>query len=514
MDRCWSRLIAALVLGTGFAVAWAIASGWLITTIYSISNPPVHQFLHFKLDGTPIVQDYSSGVQRSLDLEGHDVYVSDEEQWLDGALLYPSISRPPSLLPVDWNQRIVSFYDQQKPPVYWYFVTGSPTQDRAVFIGFDSASGRKVGYIGTVSFSEKEPPANECFAFTNRAYGELSSRVTSWQPSYHLGAVQPLSNYGSIAPLVGIPGQQRWTVFVLDDAGKVWRVSLRQRRVDVAHDQQPVLSFGLMGLFPYPRSAGQLMLVLRTADSVAYMNGMNEILKPISVPESIRSMIWKWAETVVLSPRVSGEGRFETYDPAKARRDILVQYSLPHDPWDDRRQERILRMDLAGHVKSDQVVSLQSQAPARAMRLGAGICFPGPIPVATFVAGFMPMEIESALPHGYGAALGASLTYFAPSVVIAVAIALIAAVVVYRRERQYDSPLLETLLWVLFVLLTGIPGWIGYRYSRRWPVLEACPACGKPAPRDRLECAHCRAEFPLPDMTGTEILVDSAAGVQ
>ena len=43
-----------------------------------------------------------------------------------------------------------------------------------------------------------------------------------------------------------------------------------------------------------------------------------------------------------------------------------------------------------------------------------------------------------------------------------------------------------------------MPGWIGYRFGRRWPVIEPCPACGRPVPRDREVCAACHREFPLP----------------
>ena len=57
------------------------------------------------------------------------------------------------------------------------------------------------------------------------------------------------------------------------------------------------------------------------------------------------------------------------------------------------------------------------------------------------------------------------------------------ATICYRRQTRYQVPVGQRILWSLFVFLFGIPGWIGYRYCRRWPVLEPCPACHRPSPR-------------------------------
>ena len=54
-------------------------------------------------------------------------------------------------------------------------------------------------------------------------------------------------------------------------------------------------------------------------------------------------------------------------------------------------------------------------------------------------------------------------------------------------------------------LLTGLPGLVGYLFHRRWPVLEACPACGRTVPRDRDACAACGTEFPPPPLKGIEV---------
>jgi ribosomal protein L32 len=77
------------------------------------------------------------------------------------------------------------------------------------------------------------------------------------------------------------------------------------------------------------------------------------------------------------------------------------------------------------------------------------------------------------------------------------------AIVVWRRQRRYGAA--GTALWMIFVVLGGLPGLLAYRFHRRWPVLQACPACGETVPRDRDACAHCGAEFPSPAPKGIEV---------
>jgi hypothetical protein len=75
----------------------------------------------------------------------------------------------------------------------------------------------------------------------------------------------------------------------------------------------------------------------------------------------------------------------------------------------------------------------------------------------------------------------------------------------YRRQVRYRATRSERVLWPLFVLAFGLPGWVGYRFGRRWPVLESCPKCGVDVPRDREDCTDCEVAFPGPALKGTEV---------
>jgi hypothetical protein len=79
------------------------------------------------------------------------------------------------------------------------------------------------------------------------------------------------------------------------------------------------------------------------------------------------------------------------------------------------------------------------------------------------------------------------------------------AILCYRRQVRYRGSRSERIVWPLFVLALGLPGWVAYRFCRTWPVLETCSACGVGVPRDRGECAHCEADFPAPALKGTEV---------
>jgi hypothetical protein len=78
------------------------------------------------------------------------------------------------------------------------------------------------------------------------------------------------------------------------------------------------------------------------------------------------------------------------------------------------------------------------------------------------------------------------------------------AMMCYRHHRRYGR--VAAVAWSVYVLMTGVPGAIGYWLHRRWPPAVRCPRCELPSPCDREECLYCAAEFPLPTANGTEIL--------
>ncbi|MEI8229248.1 MAG: hypothetical protein WCH77_13440 [Planctomycetota bacterium] len=75
------------------------------------------------------------------------------------------------------------------------------------------------------------------------------------------------------------------------------------------------------------------------------------------------------------------------------------------------------------------------------------------------------------------------------------------------RQSRYSQPWTTTIIWAVFLLLFGVGGWLGYRFSKRWPMLVNCNDCHKKRPVNQWDCPHCGKAFEKPTVLGTEILV-------
>ena len=68
-----------------------------------------------------------------------------------------------------------------------------------------------------------------------------------------------------------------------------------------------------------------------------------------------------------------------------------------------------------------------------------------------------------------------------------------------------------TIGWMLFLLLTGLPGLIAFLSVNEWPAREPCPSCGGRRVVTREKCEHCGAAFAPPQKVGIEIFESAAA---
>jgi hypothetical protein len=116
-----------------------------------------------------------------------------------------------------------------------------------------------------------------------------------------------------------------------------------------------------------------------------------------------------------------------------------------------------------------------------------------------------PELLEEGLAATYPEAVSRSFREFWLPLVMAQLVAVGLAVLCYRRQVRYGASRAERIVWPLFVLVLGLPGWMGYRFGRSWPVLEACSSCGVSVPQDRESCVRCRADSPRPALKGTEV---------
>jgi hypothetical protein len=96
-----------------------------------------------------------------------------------------------------------------------------------------------------------------------------------------------------------------------------------------------------------------------------------------------------------------------------------------------------------------------------------------------------------------------SIVQFLPIFIATLLVAALFSVRCYRRQRRYSAH--HTATWMVFVLLMGLPGLIGYLLHRSWPVTVRCPHCGAETPRDRDACLTCNTPFSPPAMKGIEV---------
>jgi hypothetical protein len=203
---------------------------------------------------------------------------------------------------------------------------------------------------------------------------------------------------------------------------------------------------------------------------------------------------------------IPGALRGQAFTFAETTAGEAVEYwSSPDDDLATRLDYRIfwVRPDSRSREAS---VALPARADIRPLVVLGGAVVPSPVGLGGLVASYLPrLLLDQGRAATYGEALQLSLGLAWPALALAQLIAVGLAVLCYRRQVRYAASGPERLLWPLFVLLLGLPGWVGYRFGRSWPVLEPCPSCDAGVPRDRDACARCDAEFPPAALKGTEV---------
>ena len=62
------------------------------------------------------------------------------------------------------------------------------------------------------------------------------------------------------------------------------------------------------------------------------------------------------------------------------------------------------------------------------------------------------------------------------------ALSAVLAVVAWRRSRSFGLAKRDRVAWVVFVLLLGLPAFVGFVLYRRWPIRLPCPNCHAQVP--------------------------------
>lgn len=476
----------ATLLVIGFAALLGVLAKWGYETMRSFRPPEIDERPMFLADGTAVVERVCSVNGQSIippseqycDWQGNRLSVPNDARWVTGVPLYQGWTGhglfEDWLTPDEsWEWRLRRFPDAQES-VAWYFICDGKRHGKAYFVAYDLRESQRVGYIGTAGFRAEELPPEEYFPFNGSDRGI----------EYRL--MIPVRTYGSFLPInSGVNHGPRFPtrkIYVRGDNDTIYQVDLNARNVHVAFTGSPIYAAGLLTRYESPSSAGRSFLVVRTEDAVLEFDGQNKLVRRFSIPKDLRKRGFSWFETP------SGE--------------IITLADLE---WEFSTSQVLLQVswyDSAGQLLRQDQAWFRRQFPTDERFFMAFTLTPA---IANWV-GLDPLNIRYVENWSeYRRELSNRLKVLWPALVFVHFAAAALAVLAYRRLVRYATSRTERIVWPLFVVVFGLPGWIGFRFVRKWPMLEPCPTCAAIVPRDRIPCARCAADFPLPVLKGTEV---------
>jgi hypothetical protein len=180
---------------------------------------------------------------------------------------------------------------------------------------------------------------------------------------------------------------------------------------------------------------------------------------------------------------------------------VFAPMPLPGEP-DSPQKRKVYRIAGDGSIQDQFELELQSgPVPQQTQELLGVLGFP--VPAILLLIPVIEFGIDQVWNYPPGLAALLKDTWLAFSAIAA--LSLILAVMAWRRSRAFGLARGEQITWATFVLLFGVPAYVGFRLHRRWPTRQPCPNCQARVPRDRVACARCGSRFPDPSLKGIEI---------
>jgi hypothetical protein len=473
------------VLAAGFLPVWATLGIWIMSAIQDAegSQPPTR--LEFQPDGTPLLMDYADGKSTFRDLDGNAVSPPKRgvQPWGTGPVYLTS--KPP--LPEDvngWVNRIRTFADVAIPATFWYLVTDGRAEGTAYLVGYDRESKRRLGFIGTAGFREDDVPADERFPFSGPTSG-IGSRIITPPGLVNAPTQHPPPYSETPTPENCVSLHE---LYILGRDHTFYHIDLRKRAVETALKGTSLLS-GSLAVIPGRSTPDNPYVacyapVVRTEDAILILDSHGREQRSFSIPDSLRDRDFFFMETL------SGG--------------TVMYAGGGQDPFGRTLAYHIIEIARDGRLREANV-ALPDKPISSITRYGIGVSIPAPLVLGGFGVIQAQQLVETGWEAFYSAAIARSLAEFLPSFAVALIVSAALAVLCYRRLMRYGASTSERAVWTLFVLLLGVPGWIGFRFGRTWPVLGACPSCGRMVPRDRETCVRCADAFPRPALKGTEV---------
>lgn len=475
--------LISTVVALGVAAAWAMVAAWTISTaerVLKVQEP--YENIYTSVSGEPVIVRTTRGntqtTEKILSLSGEPAKVTSQD------LLHPQTIDVPGRrhgMPtrLDWLSRLASANDGGIPPVFWYMIHDGQTPGHAYGIGYHSPTRTVVGYFGRGGFSDSLPPRDDWFAIAG--HDGMQNRST-----FHFYGQEP--QWVSPTP----------RGLLLAD-GKLWKIDFANRQV------------AKMLNCPEAYAVGHVWRILPElpprATDVEHWSASS--ITPTDA-------LLREPESLLIVDKQSGEAhRFAL--PPVLRKQMLAGSLLPDESllvvaqrnWSDG-DAQVVWLKASGEIIKQQTVhrkSIQQQPSLTAMGWTATASAPWPLASAAITFAVLPVGVEymaeADADAEYQTALIKVLWQTWPSILTVVVVSCVMAVLAYRRQKRFGLP--NSAAWAIFSFLFGLPGWLAYRFHRTWPVLEECPSCRQPSPRNRVNCLDCGKPFPPPPLKGIEV---------
>jgi hypothetical protein len=483
------QIVVAVLLGTGFGVAWGFGLGGVGSFVTSLFGPISYgDYEDIVVDhfGKPFIQvrvdnDWDTMQYRTLD--GNEVKLRRDDVNSPSTLAGPY--RPPKLFdyPITWRERIVGITGGEDPPVSWVLMRDDSRPGKAWFVGHQPRSKQIVGYIGRKGLRSSLPPEDEKFNVGNRSLDYSSRAITTTgyanPGTLGYGSIQQWTNSGRIQP---------WMIY-LADGGVVREIDLRTREVRSLGEFDDLISMGIAEFTPLgvenpEKQTLDQRLVIRSRDRVVIFNTFENSQSEFTLPETLQAEQF----------RVSTVGEEQ----------LLLH--LSRGDWERGRVVELMWINREGVTQDQQTVQLvgynNPTKPSDAVI--PALLSPSFLPWVLGVTLVAPIGmLQDHQAATYAAAMAEIWHFTWMGITVIAVLSLILTVVVYRWQQKYSRP--HTLIWTVFVFLTTLPGFFAYWAMHRREPLAACPHCKHEVPRNREKCANCVEPFPEPKLLGTEV---------
>lgn len=455
-DQLQSLSLAA-ILAVGAGVAWMLglifAYSLVRDFIPNLGFTGGEQLCVFE-DGTPLIASYSAGRGPTYrTLEGKSTEIANPR---DAEM--PYLSGPEHCVSefsrLNWRERLIRF--QQRDGAIWYFVHDGQLHGRGCFVGYHNDTKLVIGYIGRSGFQPEEPALDEQFLVDGHRLSGYNRAI--FHPGFEGG------DWGGWYSPSGAS-----LLYLLADNGLI-QVDLKQRTVKMLRKDANLISAATLG------KTSPFLLVRTTDRILTFYPGDKELrVQTYTLPAELRNLGLQWLEL--------------PNDRA------LIRTGQIGDRWGNE----LYWIDAAGTIVRHESVDIQNSMESVAKEVAAVAM----VPSFGTIVGISSAKVWR---HGpYVTVAGGILTgrELRRALVVTGLIGAVLAVFCYRRHRRYGLP--WAWAWAAFVLLFGVPAYLGYLAHRLWPTRLPCPHCGQPAPRDRPACMWCGQDLPSPPPKGIEV---------